>query len=455
MMMGTLRMALITAALSAVVGAAWANDRYATPIARPEGWLAESATDLGRPPPPPEAKSELAELKALVNYRSTLDVERILWWNTGGPAYRWNEIAIEEMLDRFVTTLPATRALTLIHTAIDDAVAAAWVAKQTIKRPRPSRVDPSIVTAISVPENPSYPSDYAAAAAAAADVLGYIFPDRAADFAAKAKEAMQTRLLAGVEYPSDVAAGSAIGQKAAALAIARGKDDGSDRKWTGSVPRGPGKWQGSNPAAPLAGTWRPWVLDRPDEFRPTPPPVFDSEQVKAALAELKTFKRTPASNHRAIYWEVFGGARAYVLWNEIARVKLLEYGTAFDPPTSARVLATLNVAYWDATIACFDAKYAYWYIRPSQLDSELKPVFPPPNHPSYPAAHGCLSTAAATVLAKLLPRDRQRLLALAKEAGEARIWAGIHYRFDVEEGEALGRKVGDKVLARAFRHSER
>jgi membrane-associated phospholipid phosphatase len=301
-----------------------------------------------------------------------------------------------------------------------------------------------------VPPSPSYPSDYAAAAAAASEVLGYIFPDRAGAFAAKAEEAMRSRLVAGVEYPSDVAAGRALGRKAAALAVARGKADGSDRKWTGSVPQGPGKWQGTDPIAPLAGTWRPWVLSRPDEFRPPAPPAFDSEPARAAVAELKTFKRTPATNHRAIYWEVFGGARAYVIWNEIARVKLLEYGAVFDPPASARALATLNVAYWDATIACFDAKYAYWYIRPPQLDPALKPVFAPPNHPSYPAAHGCLSSAAATVLAKLFPRDRERLLALAEEAGESRIWAGIHYRFDVEQGQALGRKVADKVLARAF-----
>ena len=100
--------------------------------------------------------------------------------------------------------------------------------------------------------------------------------------------------------------------------------------------------------------------------------------------------------------------------------------------------------------ACWDAKYAYWYIRPPQLDAELKSLFPPPNHPSYPAAHGCYSTAAATVLAGVFPQDRERLLALGKEAAEARIWAGIHYRFDIDAGQEIGRKVGEKALERAF-----
>jgi hypothetical protein len=184
-------------------------------------------------------------------------------------------------------------------------------------------------------------------------------------------------------------------------------------------------------------------------LRPPVPPAFDSERTKADLAELKTFKRTPKSNHRAVYWEVYGGARAHALWNEIARLKLLEYGKALDARASARVLALLNIAFLDAAIACWDAKYLYWYIRPSQLDPDLKPVFPPPNHPSYPAAHGCLSTAAATVLASLFPGDADKLLAHGKEAAEARVWAGIHYRFDIDAGQELGRKVAEKVLARA------
>jgi membrane-associated phospholipid phosphatase len=389
-------------------------------------------------------------VKAEIGRRSAIEIERARWWDVGGPAYRWNEIAVDEMLREFMVVFPASRNLALLHAAIDDAVAASWAAKQATQRPRPSQADPSIVTVVPVPTSSSYPSDHAAAAVAAAKVLTYAFPQRADFFASRAEEAIRSRVLAGVEYPSDAAAGRVVGEKAAALAIERGRADGSDRRWTGAVPVGPGHWQGSEPLAPLAGEWKPWVLSRGDEFRPPPPPAHDSDAARAALAELKGFRRTPPSNHRATYWEVFGGARAHALWNETARLKLLENGAALDPPTSARVLATLNVAFYDAVIACFDAKYAYWYIRPSQLDPELRPLFPPPNHPSYPAAHGCLSTAAATVLANALPRDRERLLAMGREAAEARVWAGIHYRFDIEAGEEIGRKVAEKALARGF-----
>ena len=131
-------------------------------------------------------------------------------------------------------------------------------------------------------------------------------------------------------------------------------------------------------------------------------------------------------------------------------MKLLELGDAMDSRAASRVLATLNIAFADAAIACWDAKYAFWHIRPSQLDAKLKPLFPPPNHPSYPAAHGCLSSAAATVLATSFPSDRERLLAQGKEAAEARVWAGIHYRYDIDAGQEIGRKVAERAVARAF-----
>jgi hypothetical protein len=359
MNMRALSSVVLVAALSIpVTSAIQASDIPAVLQPGPEAWLLQSASDIDVPPPPASNESEAEEVRAVVSQRSAADIDRIRWWDTGGPAYRWNEIAVNHMLDEFVTSLPASRHLALLHTAIDDAVAAAWTAKRETKRPRPSVIDPSIETAIPLPQGPSYPSDYAAAATAAAAVLGYIFPERAGAFSAMAEEAMRTRLLAGVEYPSDVAAGRSIGQKVADLAIARGKSDGSDRKWTGTVPQGSGKWQGTNPVGPLAGTWQSWVLSRPDEFRPAAPPDINSAEVEVALAELKAFERTPETNHRAIYWEVFGGGRGYALWNEFARMKMLEYGVAFDATKSARVLAALNVAYLDATIGCFDGKYA-------------------------------------------------------------------------------------------------
>jgi len=365
--------------------------------------------------------------------------------------YRWNEILLEEMQENFITLPLAARHLASFHTTLDDAITVAGQAKQPPSQPGIPTIDPVLQAGGHVQASAPVPSDHAAAAAAA--ILSYLFPARADIYAAKAKEA---RLLAGVEWPSSSAAGTMIGEKVAAIAINRAMQDQSDAKWTGTVPQGPDIWKGTNPIAPMAAKWRPRVLDSTGQYQRVPdqrvparrPPSPASEQTKAALAELKCFVRTPKTNHRATYWEVHGGARAHTLWNEIARTKLLESNA--PPSVAARVMAAVNVAMMDAGIACWDAKYTYWYIRPSQLDLDLKSVFPPPNHPSYPAAHGCFSTAAATVLAAVFPQDRDRLAALGKEAAQARIWASIHYRFDIEAGQQVGRGVAEKTLRRAY-----
>ena len=61
---------------------------------------------------------------------------------------------------------------------------------------------------------------------------------------------------------------------------------------------------------------------------------------------------------------------------------------------AARAFALPFVTLYDIGIACWEAKYTYWAIRPFQLDPGVKPVFATPNHPSYPAAHACASISA-------------------------------------------------------------
>jgi membrane-associated phospholipid phosphatase len=414
---------------------------------RSEGWLVKSPAAIAVDPAPKNLQGETDALKAAVARRSSEDVAQFKWWQAGGPVYRWNEIAIEEIQEAFVTLPLATRHLALFHAALDDAIAMSQRQRPAGYRARPQTVDAALSGKASAAT--LAPSDHAAVAAAAADVLGYLFPARAAALAERAEAAIRSRIAAGVDYPYEAAAGRAIGKQVAALAIARGKSDRADAKWEGTVPEAAGLWKSANPPiAPAAASWQPWLLAHPSELRPAAPPAVGSERFRTDMAEVKNFQRTPKTNHRATYWEVFGGARAHSLWNEITRVKLMEYGVA--PETGARILAAMNIAFADAGVACWDAKYAYWYPRPAQVDPDFKSVFPAPNHPSYPSAHSCFGSAAATVLAQVFPQDAARLHATAREASEARIWAGIHYRFDLEAGQEIGRKVGEKALARSF-----
>jgi membrane-associated phospholipid phosphatase len=412
-----------------------------------------ASRDEVRVPTPPDrlaTEAELAELKRLTAERSATGAERAAYWATGGSAYRWNAVAADEMILRGIPTPVAARHMALVHAAVHDAVVIAFEQKSVHNRARPIDRDKELKTSLATPSSPSYPSEHAAVAGAASEVLAFLFPDKADAFRAMADEAGRSRSVAGVAFPSDVAAGLTLGRSIGGKAVERGKADGFDAKWTGSVPTTPGSWTGSNAILPLAGTWKTWLITSGDALRPAPPPAYDSPQKKAELAELKALQRTPAMTSHAWFWEWgAGGSRAWHLWNEQTSRKVLEYRLAERPLEAARAFALASFAVHDAVVACWDAKYAYWAMRPFQVDPGLKPLFPAPNHPSYPAAHACISTAAGHTLAGLFPRDAEALRALAKQAADSRMWAGIHFPSDVEAGRVIGEAVAKQAVVLA------
>ena len=412
-------------------------------------WVIESGSQLRLPPPPDkeETKDEIAVLLELANQRDAAALAQIAYWNSGAPAYRWNEIAIEALFNGNLAGHAAERALALLNVAMYDATVAAWDSKYTYDRPRPSEFRSALQTAIPNPNSPSYPSEHAVVAGAASEVLAYLFPTDAEVFRGNAEQAGRAFLLAGVQYPSDVAAGIELGRQVAARVIEYAQTDGSDAQWDGVIPSGPCNWTGSNPIAPVSGTWKTWVLSSGSEFRPGPPIDCTTPEKAAEMDELRNIERTRKRSTIAHFNEYGSGAtRGYWYWNDQLAKKLFEYKLDSNSPRAVRDYALLYITRYDVSVACFDAKYAYWAIRPFQLDPTFQTLFPTPNHPSYPAAHACVSTASAEIMSYLFPDHTAEFQAIAQDAGESRIWAGIHYRSDIDSGNALGHNVGQKVI---------
>ncbi len=187
-----------------------------------------------------------------------------------------------------------------------DATIATWESKYFYNRPRPSELDHTLPTALPVPNSPSYPSEHAAAAQAAAAVLAYFLPAEAQSFQTMAEQAGWSRVLAGLQYPSDYYAGLALGRKVAEQVIAKAKADGSDAVWTGTVPTGPCKWIGTNPGNVTAANWKPLLLTSPSQFRPAPPPRATRPQVVAETAAVRNFPGAESrfvTNYKAFYWQ--------------------------------------------------------------------------------------------------------------------------------------------------------
>ena len=103
-----------------------------------------------------------------------------------------------------------------------------------------------------------------------------------------------------------------------------------------------------------------------------------------------------------------------------------------------------------------------------------RPLLATPNHPEYPAAHGSITSAVAEVVSQFLGTNRievdihgfdpagvagnldasrhfERDGDLRQEIVDARVWAGVHYRFSGVAGVALGRSVAKYDLRQAFR----
>jgi membrane-associated phospholipid phosphatase len=282
-----------------------------------------------------------------------------------------------------------------------------------------------------------------AVAGAASTVLVHLYPDEAASIAVLAGQ------LGDVNSPS-FARGVAIGGQL----VARADADGSGAVWTGSVPVGPGFWVPTPPAfiksplEPLAGTWQTWNLRDGSQFRPGPPPTFGSPRFNAEVGEVYAVSQALTAEQKRIadFWaDGAGTVTPPGHWNRIALdlVRAPGWSTA----RASLLFSALNTAQADAFIACWDAKYTYWSLRPVTairllIDPAWSSYIVTPPFPSYVSGHSTTSGAASTVLAAFFPQRAGELKAMAEEAAVSRLYGGIHFRSDNDAGLELGRRVG-------------
>lgn len=412
-------------------------------------WIISSGKDFRVPPPPTpsETQAELRALADLISHNNAQTASQIAFWDAGAPSYRWMDLISNRLLAGTPTSAYPHRVYAYVAMAMYDATVAAWESKYYYQRLRPSEMNHKLPTAVDVPNSPSYPSEHAAAAQAAATMLAYFLPNEAQTFQAMADEAGWSRVQAGVQFPSDYYAGADLGRKVAERVIAKANADGSDAVWSGTIPTGPCNWKGTNPVNITAANWKPFLLTSPGQFRPPAPPACDSQALQNDLLVVHNFPRSPAAfgtNSKAFYWQSPDGLNTWIY--HYLDKWLFEDRLDTNPPRAARAYALVSAVQFDVFIASQDGKYTYWYIRPSQLDAGITPLFAVPSHPSYPSNHSSFSTARAEVVAYLFPNHADVIRAAGKEAGDSRIWAGIHYPMDNMAGANLGKAVASVFI---------
>jgi membrane-associated phospholipid phosphatase len=412
-------------------------------------WFLQSGSDL-RPPPPPDSSAELSVVRGMLGSLDEATRDRIDYWDAGAPPYRWNAIATDMFFRGAFGSSNFPRIQAYLNMAINDATVGAWDSKYAYTRPRPSQLDGSVVPIVALPSSPSYAAEHAAAAGAASEVLGYFAPSEADVLRGMAEEASTSRVQAGVQYPSDVAAGLDIGRAVADLAVKAAKEDSyNTAAWDGVIPEGPGLWKGKNPSGASDRFWKTLVVPSADYFRPPPPPAFDSPERAQQIDAVKNFPRTPDTNGIAMWvqYQLRGASNFNIVFNRELGRRVLE-DRLDDSPLPARVYALMHAIFLDAWITTQDAKFTYWTARPSMFDPSITTLFPNPPHPSYPSNASAQATSPSLVLAHFFPRDAAALLKQANEYGDARLWAGIHFPSDVETSRQMGEQLAAAALAR-------
>jgi hypothetical protein len=361
-------------------------------------------------------------------------------------------------------TVHPTRSFAIMHAAIYDAVNAIdGTHKPYLVRLSASR----------------FASQEAAAATAAHEVLVNLYPKFQATLDAQLQQAL-------VQIPNTGKAdGVRIGQTVADRILALRSNDGSSGR---PIPyvfgNAPGDYQSTPPnfpAQPQFTHWSrvtPFALESADQFRPGGPPKLTSDRYSDAFDQVKSLGiagSTTATADEALTGRFWNGA-IQNYWNEIAQTASLAHN--LTTAENARLFALLNLSFADSVIAFYDAKYTYNFWRPvtairaaatdGNPDTEADPNWLPEvgnttPDPSYPGAHAVISAAGAEVLVAFFHKDHfefsvtsevlagvdrsfTSFSAAAQEATLSRIFAGVHFLFDLTSGRRLGDDVADFVV---------
>ena len=439
-----------------------------------------------------EYVAELAALKSAAQNLAGSQADAVEYW-TNNPLIRWNEIALELAAKYNLIpppnpdgtyTLPTaanpqgpppfpfahppytSRMLAYLSVAQFDGLIVAWHYKYEYDRPAPYVTDNSIPYAYKKNTLPSYPSDGAVIAVVSRDILKAMFPLEHDYLNAKAEEHLNSLMWSGSNTTSDIEAGVVIGTAVKTAALARASTDKmsaaqtpkpiSDAIKQSAFDRFGWSWDNQESPVrpvgltPLFGQVTLWSVPDVEDVRPGPPPAPGSAEFQVAANELKNIAKNLTEKQRKIanWWS--DGLGTYTPpghWNRRTKEYIIKY--EMNPLRTARTFAYLNMAVMDAGIACWDAKYYYHYPRPIQTIPGFKTILGTPNFPAYTSGHSSFSGAAADVLAYIFPAEANAVRAWADEAGESRIYGGIHYRFDAEVGLAQGRAVAAYTIERA------
>jgi hypothetical protein len=316
----------------------------------------------------------------------------------------------------------------------------------------------------------------AAAVAAAHRALASLHTDQAASL-----DAHRVASLAAIADGPAKDAGVAVGEAAALAVLATRTGDGSDDNTPYTPDTAPGRYRPTPPDftpafRPGLGQADTFAIKSGAQFRVDPPPALHSARYTRDYNEVKQVGELHSSNRppdRAAVARFYAVNDAVQIYFPAARQVSQAQGRTLAE--NARIFALLGMAIFDAVVACFDSKYVYDFWRPvtaihladhdgkTKADADWASFVSTPPFPSYPSGHAAFGAAARRVLERTLGADGHAITLasplvpdvvlrytswkqITDDVDDARIYGGVHYRFDQEEAARQGRRVGSYVL---------
>lgn len=318
-------------------------------------------------------------------------------------------------------------------------------------------------------------SPEAAAVCAAHGVLKAFFPAAAANL-----DARRAASLATIPDGQAKTDGIAVGEAAATAMIANRTGDGSaPPQFHVPANTDPYEWQTTPSCPPAGGLFKHWSNVKPfgiassSQFRADPPPALTSERYARDFNEVQEvgYVGSPARpQDRADVARLYAALPPHQGWNDVLRQIASTRNDGIS--RTARTLALMNMSLSDAHITVFETKYTYRTWRPETAipraaedgnagtaPGPFAPFIVTPCFPGYASAHGAGAGAASEVLAHAYGRKHHSLdvshpavpgvlvhytdlKAIVHDVSDARVFGGIHFRYDQDAGEKLGKEVG-------------
>jgi hypothetical protein len=197
------------------------------------------------------------------------------------------------------------------------------------------------------------------------------------------------------------------------------------------------------------GHQKTWLIHSGNQFRPGNPKAYGKEEILLQKQDLVKILSSLTKEQQQLAEKWSAGSGTILTsgqWIALTDSYMEKHHIPLEKSILIRSILAMGLN--DATIAYFDTKYTYWKKRPHMLFPDIKLKIKSSSSPSYLSGHATLSMAAAIIMDHYFPENQNQWDKTAAEIAHSRLWGGVHFPIDDQDGLELGRKIGEWIVSK-------